>query len=133
MIRRPPRSTLFPYTTLFRSIPREVRQGCNVGRNAYAPVAGLVNREGFAKPLDGRRNWRALHAVRVVHLGRHRGSSNRQAPRIRDRIGYRLHEKLIVYRRGDAIPILGVGGANVPDAYESRHKRAAYESRLTGP
>src|SRR5215210_5743382 len=25
MIRRPPRSTLFPYTTLFRSIPREPR------------------------------------------------------------------------------------------------------------
>src|SRR3989442_7318741 len=24
MIRRPPRSTLFPYTTLFRSIPREL-------------------------------------------------------------------------------------------------------------
>src|SRR5260370_39731126 len=25
MIRRPPRSTLFPYTTLFRSLPREAR------------------------------------------------------------------------------------------------------------
>src|SRR2546430_2935260 len=25
MIRRPPRSTLFPYTTLFRSFPRSVR------------------------------------------------------------------------------------------------------------
>src|SRR5215204_6756785 len=25
MIRRPPRSTLFPYTTLFRSLPAEVR------------------------------------------------------------------------------------------------------------
>src|SRR5438034_6307813 len=25
MIRRPPRSTLFPYTTLFRSVPEEVR------------------------------------------------------------------------------------------------------------
>src|SRR5258707_5173286 len=25
MIRRPPRSTLFPYTTLFRSVPRESR------------------------------------------------------------------------------------------------------------
>ena len=24
MIRRPPRSTLFPYTTLFRSMPKEV-------------------------------------------------------------------------------------------------------------
>src|SRR3712207_7319112 len=27
MIRRPPRSTLFPYTTLFRSRPRERRHG----------------------------------------------------------------------------------------------------------
>src|SRR3712207_7659243 len=25
MIRRPPRSTLFPYTTLFRSYPKEIR------------------------------------------------------------------------------------------------------------
>src|SRR5258706_6223733 len=29
MIRRPPRSTLFPYTTLFRSVPpRTARAGC---------------------------------------------------------------------------------------------------------
>src|SRR3712207_9168405 len=27
MIRRPPRSTLFPYTTLFRSIARSIRRG----------------------------------------------------------------------------------------------------------
>src|SRR5438874_7251487 len=27
MIRRPPRSTLFPYTTLFRSLPRFLRPG----------------------------------------------------------------------------------------------------------
>src|SRR2546422_2035911 len=27
MIRRPPRSTLFPYTTLFRSIRREIHRG----------------------------------------------------------------------------------------------------------
>src|SRR5256885_3581827 len=27
MIRRPPRSTLFPYTTLFRSVPQRVHQG----------------------------------------------------------------------------------------------------------
>src|SRR2546422_6429701 len=31
MIRRPPRSTLFPYTTLFRS-PREARRGDPAGR-----------------------------------------------------------------------------------------------------
>src|SRR2546430_6125763 len=28
MIRRPPRSTLFPYTTLFRSLPEDVAQMC---------------------------------------------------------------------------------------------------------
>src|SRR5436309_11365176 len=33
MIRRPPRSTLFPYTTLFRS----------EGRGAAGPVAGVVD------------------------------------------------------------------------------------------
>src|SRR5256885_10032537 len=31
MIRRPPRSTLFPYTTLFRSAGREERQGAQYG------------------------------------------------------------------------------------------------------
>src|SRR2546427_7131716 len=33
MIRRPPRSTLFPYTTLFRSL------FCNLGRTAVAPAS----------------------------------------------------------------------------------------------
>src|SRR6266446_4066904 len=42
MIRRPPRSTLFPYTTLFRSRPRRLgnrachREHCG-GGGAYAP------------------------------------------------------------------------------------------------
>src|SRR5690349_23371513 len=31
MIRRPPRSTLFPYTTLFRSERQEIRRGKNPG------------------------------------------------------------------------------------------------------
>src|SRR2546426_9359424 len=31
MIRRPPRSTLFPYTTLFRSLGQIVGFGCNPG------------------------------------------------------------------------------------------------------
>src|SRR2546422_6878608 len=35
MIRRPPRSTLFPYTTLFRSVT-----GSGVGRDSSADVAG---------------------------------------------------------------------------------------------
>src|SRR5438552_13438451 len=31
MIRRPPRSTLFPYTTLFRSLGVEIRAGVHTG------------------------------------------------------------------------------------------------------
>src|SRR5437867_6979125 len=34
MIRRPPRSTLFPYTTLFRSADRRARPACG-GRHVY--------------------------------------------------------------------------------------------------
>src|SRR3712207_6848022 len=37
MIRRPPRSTLFPYTTLFRSVERR-RRGCEVKRWSLNPV-----------------------------------------------------------------------------------------------
>src|SRR2546430_3010261 len=31
MIRRPPRSTLFPYTTLFRSLPQRLHEGIGNG------------------------------------------------------------------------------------------------------
>src|SRR5256885_15036849 len=36
MIRRPPRSTLFPYTTLFRSVPREGKAATRAEREALA-------------------------------------------------------------------------------------------------
>src|SRR5690349_23853241 len=43
MIRRPPRSTLFPYTTLFRSHTRYVRgRGAGAGEFAITPTLGLV-------------------------------------------------------------------------------------------
>src|SRR5436189_4824544 len=38
MLRRPPRSTLFPYTTLFRSV-RQPRQGVHQGRT---PQRGII-------------------------------------------------------------------------------------------
>src|SRR2546423_10937712 len=36
MIRRPPRSTLFPYTTLFRSLPRAARGGVLLAELVHA-------------------------------------------------------------------------------------------------
>src|SRR3712207_6992586 len=38
MIRRPPRSTLFPYTTLFRSAPRDERRAARVGGDRHVEV-----------------------------------------------------------------------------------------------
>src|SRR2546427_10654795 len=50
MIRRPPRSTLFPYTTLFRSggvAVDPVRQIAVVPVNRIGAVVQLIPREGF--------------------------------------------------------------------------------------
>src|SRR3712207_9410013 len=38
MIRRPPRSTLFPYTTLFRSLRALSRDGCDLNRAVVLDV-----------------------------------------------------------------------------------------------
>src|SRR3712207_2406595 len=48
MIRRPPRSTLFPYTTLFRSVPVRGAQGAHVD-----PIGATMNsvRATVARPL----------------------------------------------------------------------------------
>src|SRR3712207_7318962 len=43
MIRRPPRSTLFPYTTLFRSFPDVSRRGRSGTRPASETCAFMVN------------------------------------------------------------------------------------------
>src|SRR5438034_6309506 len=55
MIRRPPRSTLFPYTTLFRSLP------CDNRFYLLGRKIGVLNRDAYlwsgdsakADPLDG--------------------------------------------------------------------------------
>src|SRR2546422_4180010 len=44
MIRRPPRSTLFPYTTLFRSHPVRHDEDRAVGPDHVVPHAGLQGR-----------------------------------------------------------------------------------------
>src|SRR6266480_5172766 len=45
MIRRPPRSTLFPYTTLFRSVlaPREAHRVSRRGRQRSPPASRRVD------------------------------------------------------------------------------------------
>src|SRR2546422_7201423 len=52
MIRRPPRSTLFPYTTLFRSPKSADRDGTRLrtGRRPDAELAGVVGPPAVCHP-----------------------------------------------------------------------------------
>src|SRR5690242_21528698 len=69
MIRRPPRSTLFPYTTLFRSVADDDRVGVGdlarvadeplVGLDRHRAVAGiLVAEQRRGDPLGDRKSTR---------------------------------------------------------------------------
>src|SRR5690349_22940109 len=52
MIRRPPRSTLFPYTTLFRSLSRDVRLRVN-GVDFFTAMELLETETGtFWRPVN---------------------------------------------------------------------------------
>src|SRR3989442_8920493 len=50
MIRRPPRSTLFPYTTLFRSLPRVVARRVLAGESGGRGRSGAGGRGGRDLP-----------------------------------------------------------------------------------
>src|SRR3712207_7386052 len=83
MIRRPPRSTLFPYTTLFRSDARQL------------PARTVQSREGVEQPVAVRvvrvpvdvRGARLLDDAAAVHDGHAVGELDQQ----RDRKSTRLN------------------------------------------
>src|SRR3712207_7168304 len=57
MIRRPPRSTLFPYTTLFRSALRGARPDDGLLGEEGADRRGTTGLRGVVDPLDGTVNY----------------------------------------------------------------------------
>src|ERR1039458_2843512 len=63
MIRRPPRSTLFPYTTLFRSIPEEPRFYVLVPETINAPF-------GAYRMEHGRLIAQSFHVGRLIEAMR---------------------------------------------------------------
>src|SRR5947208_13556736 len=69
MLRRPPRSTLFPYTTLFRSGRRERRQGSHL----HQPRGQERDRRLGLEDMEGRRDV----ADRAV-----RGAEDRKSTRL---------------------------------------------------
>src|SRR2546422_8022999 len=83
MIRRPPRSTLFPYTTLFRS-----RVDAQRGTAVPLPPrvgAGGGDRHTVHLPVRARRSARAAHRARRWPL---RGGPDRKSTRLNSSHGY---------------------------------------------
>src|SRR5687768_18327227 len=77
MLRRPPRSTLFPYTTLFRSVP------CADGAGQRGEDAGVLHGEPEAGGRGGRGHCPG------VDLGRIAGSVvDRKSTRLNSSHGY---------------------------------------------
>src|SRR3712207_9408896 len=71
MIRRPPRSTLFPYTTLFRSrLPQVIRRsagrGLDRGRHQHADLVPVADGDGLAAEPAGGAAGRAEVGLGVV-------------------------------------------------------------------
>src|SRR6266536_967944 len=70
MIRRPPRSTLFPYTTLFRSLPRgpsgrgcPPARSCTPGRRSEEHTSELQSRVELVCRLLLEKKKTNIHAV----------------------------------------------------------------------
>src|SRR2546425_27131 len=91
MIRRPPRSTLFPYTTLFRSVRVA---GCGQQLSGLGWVIG----------------WR-LHLQREVHNTRNDDAGRRAVPET-GRLVDRLAIERVVHRQ--AQPPVGPRGLRIP-------------------
>src|SRR2546430_9101133 len=75
MIRRPPRSTLFPYTTLFRSLVGKCQRNFPAGHEENAFGAGVGFRLFAATP------GRDLHDVLRERLGK-AGQRDRKSTRL---------------------------------------------------
>src|SRR2546426_10543870 len=78
MIRRPPRSTLFPYTTLFRSVRGETMNGpdlavLELAQRRLDPAPQLVGGEAIARAQVG-----GGQAVAIPQLARRPGGPRRQ-------------------------------------------------------
>src|SRR2546430_11303115 len=71
MIRRPPRSTLFPYTTLFRSVDHGVDQLLDFGLQLVAH--GCTSQTATVPEIPLRANWPSVGSAQQNHGSVSRG------------------------------------------------------------
>src|SRR5256885_11866156 len=75
MIRRPPRSTLFPYTTLFRSLEGTLQAGTSAVSDKLLDLVGLGGKSAADKGKDTRDYQR-----QTCHQDRKSGSAGMPRP-----------------------------------------------------
>src|SRR2546425_7620242 len=89
MIRRPPRSTLFPYTTLFRSRKAGGLRSPGTERLNAFPAGDPALADSFGRPPDGRHEHRRSRPAGRLHLRQlafpfeHRKAGAARKPRAR--------------------------------------------------
>src|SRR3989449_5464284 len=132
MIRRPPRSTLFPYTTLFRSlgaVGRRVREKA-ARRGGRPPRAGPGAELGGPPQVPrGRRRARQAGAAALPRAGRRAGAVHRaQPPRADPRRGGSVRRRAAGERRPSGAARRGRRVAfRLPE--RRRHTRAVARAR----
>src|SRR5256885_9781735 len=100
MIRRPPRSTLFPYTTLFRSCGARCRRTCSENATQECPIC-LLPRDQCPRNFRDRKSTRLNSSHLVISYAvfclkkkkkreQHEHNDNEQ-PLIRDITYYAAH------------------------------------------
>src|SRR3712207_8462790 len=87
MIRRPPRSTLFPYTTLFRSIPEDATEAQTNRNTPKKRPARPMESGGGTVPSAGARfklniTFMVLHYLCYVVTVSLRGGKDRKSTRL---------------------------------------------------
>src|SRR2546426_5808735 len=99
MIRRPPRSTLFPYTTLFRSLSLIASDASDLGipKNRHIKLYGvfsvIVEPQEWRDLLHRLSHWWPPVLRPFVSIGRSNGKPSNRPPRPREapRTRYILH------------------------------------------
>src|SRR2546427_5376585 len=130
MIRRPPRSTLFPYTTLFRSrLPPDgdhAPRATDLSDDDRRPPAGrrLLARQGHRAPVRAHRPAAAARGRRYQHAGRGR------LPQPRDRLD---QEALPGPRAQGHDGALGYGAHDAGEDHRRRQRARARPRSLGGP
>src|SRR2546422_4426356 len=98
MIRRPPRSTLFPYTTLFRSQLGD-RLGAGHGGRQTGPAEKFDDRWRFEGPALGER---VAFENGVMGFGRDWFEGDRKSTRLNSSHGYNSYAVFCLKKKKDA-------------------------------